>query len=379
MKTPSTSMDEVIRSLEQAREALKMETTVEIFTTLESYANVEEEDLRVSVGRNVSLAISSLRAWQAPEPSELREAVTTTVERFHSGVSIDQVILAFRMSFSRIHEYFLNASLGVLEAEELVQGSQILSRVSDAFTSRAVNTFHRLVVDSAIADASRRAAALKALLAGGAGDLPLQFNAEELYAVITAEVPRGENVEHVRRELEASGSKPGAPAMVVIEDEKDCVGIVSVRPQALSGVLVGIGPFVRLKELPVSHRVALRSLQVATQLRRSGVQGIPELNWRLAAFRSEEVGNHFRQRFIDPVLELGEFAPDILSTMYLWLSHGRSMAKTASLQKVHVNTVRYRISKFSDLTGFDAENLDDGIGLAWVLEVHHSGQRLGSL
>src|SRR5699024_12197624 len=92
---------------------------------------------------------------------EVEGAVTTSTERFHSGVPVDQVILAFRMSFSRILERFIDLAVTRLKTEELTKGSMVLTGVSDAFTLRAVSTFNKLQVQSAVADASRRVGALR--------------------------------------------------------------------------------------------------------------------------------------------------------------------------------------------------------------------------
>lgn len=231
MSDLSEGMQEVIARLEDSLEELIDITCTDIFTALDSYENVSAEALQQSIRRNMTMAVTSLRAGSVPTPAELDPAATTTTERFHSGVSIDQVIIAFRMSFSLIHSRFIDFSFDQLEAPELVRGSQILTDVSDTFTVRAVRTFHQLVVDSAVADAARRSTALRNVLAGdftpGAEGLALQINPLEPYAAVRVNVPGNLKAEQVRRQLEESGSTRTAPAVIVIGDDDDCLGIVA--------------------------------------------------------------------------------------------------------------------------------------------------------
>lgn len=366
-------LSEIMNELEAALPELQALTVEEIFQQLGSYSDVTEAALQASISRNMQLAVDSLRAGKPPTPDEVDKAETTTTERFYSGVAVDQVIIAFRMSFSKIHELFIDLALKRLGKEELTRGSNILTGVSDAFTIRSVSTFNSLQVQSAVADASRRAAALRTLLSGkplgNAERQILAINPNEKYAAIRVVVPEGHNPEAIRVALEESGGRPGAQAVVVLEDQRSCVGLVSKRPIVRGEVIVGIGPFLPVVESPLSDLVALQSAQLAGSLKRTGVQGISELNWRLAAMKDNYVDMLFRSRFIEPVVHKGEFSEELLETLRAWLTHGRVVSRTAEDLHVHQNSVRYRLTKFSELTGFDPDNIDDLIGLAWVLEI----------
>ena len=354
---------------------LQAKTVEDIFTQLDSYKDVTDAALQESISRNLQMAVSSLREGKAPTPDEVEGAVTTSTERFHSGVPVDQVILAFRMSFSRIHERFIDLAVTRLKTEELTKGSMVLTGVSDAFTLRAVSTFNKLQVQSAVADASRRVGALRTLLSGKTLSIEektvLLINSSERYAAIRALVPEGEDPETVRAALEESGSKPGAKAVVVLEDQNSCAGLVSQRPKSQGKTIVGIGPFLPMVESPLSDLVATQSAQLSSNLGRTGLQGIPELNWRLAAIKDDYVDSLFRKRFLEPIEAKGEFSEELLDTIRTWMLNGRVVSRTAEVMHVHQNSVRYRLGKFSELTGFDSDDIDDLIGLAWVLEIPH--------
>ena len=124
-------------------------------------------------------------------------------------------------------------------------------------------------------------------------------------------------------------------------------------------------------ESPLSDLVATQSAQLSSNLGRTGLQGIPELNWRLAAIKDDYVDSLFRKRFLEPIEAKGEFSEELLDTIRTWMLNGRVVSRTAEVMHVHQNSVRYRLGKFSELTGFDSDDIDDLIGLAWVLEIPH--------
>ncbi|NMF31990.1 PucR family transcriptional regulator [Corynebacterium ammoniagenes] len=363
----------IINELEAALPSLQALTVAEIFSQLDSYVDVTDAELQESISRNMQMAVDSLRAGRIPTPDEVDKAETTTTERFFSGVAVDQVIVAFRMSFSKIHERFIDLALKRLSKEDLTRGSKILSGVSDAFTIRSVSTFNYLQVQSAVADASRRAAALRTILAGKPLSIDekkvLSINASERYAAIRVIVPEGSNPEDVRAKLEETGSRPEAKAVVVLDDQKSCMGLVAKRPRLQDDAVIGIGPFLSVLESPLSDLVATQAAQLALRIGRTGVQGIEELNWRLVVMKDDYVDEFFRNRFLTPIESKGEFSEELLETVRTWLFNGRAVSRTAEIMHVHQNSVRYRLGKFSELTGFDPENIDDLIGAAWILEV----------
>ncbi|MFH0412816.1 PucR family transcriptional regulator [Corynebacterium sp. L4756] len=366
-------LEAIIGELESALPRLQAETVAEILDQLDSYVDVTDEALQASISRNLKMAVEFLKADKVPTPEDVDGAAITTTERFHSGVAVDQVILAFRMSFSKIHELFIDLALKRLEKEDLIRGSTVLSGVSDAFTIRSVSTFNNLQIQSAVADASRRAAALRTLLSGKSLNIEekkiLSINSSEHYAAMRAIVPDGLNPETVRANLEKTGSKPGAKAIVVIEDQQRCVGLVAVKPQPQGETVIGIGPFLSIVESPISNLIATQSARLALRLGRTGLQGITELNWRLVATQDEFVDALFRQRFLEPIESKSEFSEELIDTIRAWMLNGRVVSRTAEVMHVHQNSVRYRLNRFSELTGFDPDNIDDLIGLAWVLEI----------
>ena len=88
--------------------------------------------------------------------------------------------------------------------------------------------------------------------------------------------------------------------------------------------------------------------------------------WRLAAGSRPDVWQSYYSQFMGPVLDQGPFGEEILETVRAWLAQGNSVQRAAEALRVHVNTVRYRLRRYEDLT---LTSLDDVVGITWALEL----------
>lgn len=365
-------MEAVLARLNGELAELAELTCTRIYDELESYARIEPQALAAAVGRNLRTALTALRTGHVPEPAMLDGAAQTAQERYESGVPAEEIVRGFRISIALIHEHFLDIAVSEgLPVEETVAGSRIMWGVGDAFTTRIITEYHDLALDAALRDARARAAAVHSLLAG---ELPhdatlAPIDPHASYAAVHCDVDHPADVERVRAALEASGSTPGAHALVV-SDGGTCLGVVATRP-ADPGVPVGLGPFVRPDELPRSDRIARQALLLAQRLGRSGVQSSADLGWRMAAASRPDVWRHYAEQFLTPLSPEGEFGRELRLAVLAWLRHQQSVNRAAAAINVHANTLRYRLRRFSDITGADLDDLDDIIGVTWALELGH--------
>jgi len=362
-------LDDVIAALGDSLESLAAETCLRIYHELSSYRGVEPAALASAVSRNLRTALTALREQRVPSPATLDGAALTAKERYGTGVPVEEIIRGFRISISLIHERFVDLAISMgLPVEAVVAGSRTMWGVGDAFTTRIITTYQALELDTALRDAQHRAAVVRALLAGETPDDALvAIDADGQYAAIRCEVPPAENAERVRRQLESSGSRGSVRALVVL-DGGICLGIVAARPTDPTQA-VGMGPFVRPDDLARSDRIARQALRLAQRLGRRGVQSVEELGWRLAAVSRPDVWRLYADRFLLPVLIEGPFGEELLDTVKAWLACAGSIPRTAEALTVHVNTVRYRLRRFEELTGSDLADPEHLMGVTWALEL----------
>ncbi|MDO5045038.1 MAG: helix-turn-helix domain-containing protein, partial [Coriobacteriia bacterium] len=83
------------------------------------------------------------------------------------------------------------------------------------------------------------------------------------------------------------------------------------------------------------------------------------------ALNSPVASRNYVNYVLGPLLEDSEYSEDLLDTLLAYMNANGSYAQASKALMVHVNTVRYRISKISDLLPIDINTLD-GRGAIWL-------------
>jgi putative transposase len=341
---------------------------------LPTYAAVPTSALRASVERNLNIALGALRSGVAPAPDQLPEAEITGRERARQGVPIEDMMRAYRLNIGNVQRRFLDlAALNGVPAETALDGARLLWSVSDAFTVRLALAYQELTAEDALHDAHHRSGFVRSLLAGTVDRAGLDrgctlygLDPGASYRAVRARGGRG--AEELRRRLERAGGVPGRPALAGVLGG-DCVGVVARRPEAGEDWVAGIGPEVPLAGIADSYRTATRALDVAAGLGRTGVFGLEELTWRLAAASHDDVGRHLVTRYLAPLRAEGEFGLLLEDTVRAYVDNGLSIRETAEALVVHVNTLRYRLRRFGEITGVSLSSAHVLVELVWALEL----------
>lgn len=343
---------------------------------LPSYVAVPVAALQASVQRNLNIALRALRLGCAPSPGDVPEAEITVRERARQAVPVEDMMRAYRICIGVIQQRFLElAALDGVPPDAVLEGARLLWSVGDAFTTRVALAYQELSVEHALHDAQRRSDFLRSLLTGSLAETELAsgcalygLDAGAHYCAVRARGQTRAGVEVLRRRLEESGSAPNRPALVGVLGG-DCAGVVVRRPMIQAELVVGIGAELPLADVAASFRTASRVLEVACRLHPAGVFGIEDMSWRLAAAADSEVGRHLAKRYLLPLRSLGEFGQQLEDTVRAYLANGLNVGRTAAELVVHVNTLRYRLQRFSEITGASLSSTEVIVELAWALEL----------
>lgn len=355
--------DIIGRSVEQVRE-------------LPSYQTVPEEDLAASVRRNLDAAIRTLQADVAPTTEDMALIAETAVrQRVSQGVPVEDMMRAYRISIGVIHDHFVDrAEQCNVPAKQVLRGARLLWATSDAFTTQVALEYQRSSVEVALRDAHARGAFLEALLSGGLGPNELaqhcalyRLDPDAPYYVVRARMTDDRDVAAMCRTLESLGSTSSRRALLTVL-QGDCIGIVARRPRALDGVVMGIAEARPLADLSSAALTASRVLHAAVRLGRTGVVSLDDLTWRLAAVEDAQVSAFLSQRYLAPLRARGGFGLELEQTMRAYLDNGLAATRTAEALIVHINTLRYRLRKFEELTGASLSSTDVIVELAWALQ-----------
>lgn len=384
---PDPAILDVTAQLEQEQDDLGQKAAALIFSTLPSYAGVDEASVHESVGRNIRRAIATLVSGTPPPAHQTGESAVTTAQRLSQGAPIEDIIRAYRVSLRVIHDRFLDlAEERGIPATRTLHYSNLLWEVGDWFTAGAAGEYRNHEVRSAVRDSVRQVELVRELLSGNLSDrqvraaaATLALDPDETYAVFripdtgvsTAEMRA--RIDHLRPRPEVA-TESGASGWVGLTSSPDALDAL--------GVVVAIGPGVGLVDLQASDDVATRILEILTPASSSVLarprqsEGdasvtahsyrLSDVTWRLVA-SDPVVQAVLVDTYIAPAERLGDFGELLLESVHTYLSYDLNIARSADALVVHQNTLRYRLSKFEEITGRRLSATNTVVELSWVL------------
>jgi DNA-binding PucR family transcriptional regulator len=94
---------------------------------------------------------------------------------------------------------------------------------------------------------------------------------------------------------------------------------------------------------------------------------LADLGLQPAILADPDVGEHLTQRFVTPLERAGTPGRVILETVERYLANDGRLEVTAGELCVHVNTVRYRLNRFEELTSCSLRRTEDLVVVWWAL------------
>lgn len=371
-----TDMDDGVPSLliALATEEDRLEAAIDrVRNDIPGYRAVSRADLLASLRRNTRLAVRTLAARQVPPAEEIWEAEKATLERLRCGLPIEDIMAGFRVSIGMIEDKMVElARHRDVTDDEVLALTRLLWQLSDAFSARAAAAYRQHGMALALAEQRRQDEWLLALLAGSLdaeesrrGVVGLRLEPDAEFVTCCTSRSTEDALEEARQVL--VGQFSGAVSGVVLPSDGRLVGILPAAPRAVAGLLIALGPPATLSELAMSALGSRRVLAAAELHHDEGVYSAADLGWRMAVPASPDLTALLQEKYLEPVEDKGAFGAEVLDTLRAYLEHERSIPATARALHVHVNTLRYRLQRFEQLTGCTLTSTDTLVELAWVL------------
>ena len=343
---------------------------------LPSYRNVTDEALVASGRRNSAVATKTLSERRLPGDAELAQAAVAAGDRAAQGVPIQDVLTAYRLSLHHIREFLTEAATSAgCSPDVTLEMVQLLWAQADA-VSMHLATLHRdAELDIARHDERQRAEFLRGLVFGSVATAeirrlgPAYGLAPDLrYVAFRGRPGTGHDNAELMRAVAFGMRSQGHNAFVDVI-EGDVVG-VAVQPPALTSCpgTIGVGSPADLTALEPSFATASRVLEVAGRFGQTGVFRLDDLSLRVAVAAEDELGELMTNRYLRPLAVLGVRAEPVKETVEAFIDCGLNIKATAEALDVHQNTVRYRISRFEELTGAFLERPLCAFEVWWALQ-----------
>lgn len=350
-------------------------TATKLLETVSGYEAVDSESVRQSSLRNIALTIRMINAGTQPESADLPEALMLADERIAQNVPLGSVLRGFRTSMGEIlqHMVALGAEFNI-DPRRMLEWSTLMWAINDVYSTCATAVYRDHEIAHAIADSVRRTewigkvisegSALSELLWGAAmydvpADVPLR--------VLAAASPDHSQAE---RKIQEWAQRAGVRVLTSVQPSV-IVGIVIGEPRrnvSGPGFSVGLGRPEVLSRLAASYEDASLVLKAADNLSIDAVSRAQDLTWKLAIHSNPRVTEILAHKYIEPLQESGEFAHEIVESVRAYLDNQMNIPAAARSIPVHVNTLRYRLRRFEELTDSYLEDAQTVIEVSWVLE-----------
>lgn len=328
--------------------------------------------MRVNMSELIGGAIQRRPPGAGDDDSRLR---AVGAARAGAGVKVSDLVRLILVAQQLLIDETLHRSRSRGIAEEIVIEALQHLDAWMAWETRALITGYREADLAAHArERKRRERAVRRLLTGGltpaetaemARDCGL--DARNAYLVVCAPTPAGRSVEDVRRMLVTAGLAPFDGGAFTSLHGQLCA-ILSSVPEEPVPLTVGVSSPVRVGELAAGFRMARRCADAARRLGRTGFVTMRDLSVRASLTVDHEVVRALRARYITPFVEMGATGEAILDTVESYLDHQRSVGATSRALFVHVNTIRYRLSKFESITGCSLREIQTIVEVWWILQ-----------
>jgi putative transposase len=340
-----------------------------------SYRTVPDEDLYRSCLRNVVRVVQTLHG-RGLLPAEVSEDEgKSSRRRAAQGVPAEDVVACYWAVLRVLRDEFIaRATAAGIPADVVLGGTRLLWDMTDRLSGVLIQARHEVDIDRARHDERQKLALLQRILSGNL--LPSEVSylgsayglePDTEHWVFRARHPEG-STQALSRHVELTCAGEHYPALVGPIDG-DLAGITWRRPSVNDDVtvLATVGPF-PLTMLGQAFAECTRLLNVAVRYGKRGLVDRESLSVRIAVVEESEIGAALFHRYVATVLESCPMADVILESVQLYLAKNRRIQAAADALLIHGNTLRYRLDKYTALTGADLTDTEVIIEVWWALE-----------
>ena len=356
----------------------------EIMTVIPGYEHATRRKIVNTALQNLSMSIRIIVHGVEPKPDDITHARETALIRIEEGVPLGSLLRGFRMSMRVIQRRLLIlAEDHGTPAEQLLEWSNLLWSLGDVFSSIVTGVYRDHEITRAVADYTRRAEWIGRVITGELDDAEIMRGAslykvptEGEHRIVIAPFLEGSGVEvevALQRWAEACGAK-----LVTTVQSRSVAGVLIGDPGVSgdagdndlpAGIPVGLGRPAPLTELHRTFATVNRVVQSALDLGLTGRVDQEMLSWRLAINSSPETTEVLRQRYLVPLRGSRAFGEDLIVSVRAYLDNRLNVREAAESIPVHVNTLRYRLRRFEELTGCDLGEVNTLVEVAWITAV----------
>lgn len=336
--------------------------------TIPVYAQVDAQSIEHN---NATVLHVVLGAWRrrAPQESVTQIAALARIwidQHIPLQLVAHSVQVGARRLFHEIRAAAVNH--GVPVEEIFAMQDSVWQLANDYATA-----IHSVQQDHALAGAARRIQFVRGLVTGGLADTDLSDDARTFrldlghaYRVACARWRDQPADADLVAALRLRGARSGLDVIDAVFDGH-CVALVPHRPDSIAlDVAVGLGEPALPGEAAASYRQARSALTTAIRCGRTGLIALSDLGAMPLLDSAHDAGDLLDAKHLLALRQRGRSGADLIHTVETYLRHDRNVDATAQALFLHRNSIRYRLTRFMEVTGLDVESTD-GVVLTWWL------------
>ncbi|KDN21767.1 PucR family transcriptional regulator [Amycolatopsis rifamycinica] len=366
----------VAKQLQDQAEEL-VAAQLQVIGAIGAYGVTRPAEIRPSAYRNVVRVVAALRGEDRLPAGVGEEERETGRRRALQGIPGADVLAAYRSSISLLRDEFLRtARIEGTPADAVLLGTQRIWQLGDHGSTELLAGHRKAELDLTRNRRQQRTTLLTRLVEGtmtadqlvaaGAG-----LAADGRYWVLrarSASIDRFALADMLER---AAGAQE---TVLVGTYGRDVAAVLSapLHTGPADDVTIGLAGPTRLSRLGAGFAEATQLLAAATRFGHRGIVDRPRMALRLAVANEPELGHYLRSRYVEPVEAQSGIGETLLASVETYFSRRRSIPEAAAALSVHVNTLRYRLERFTALTGADLQDTEVMFEVWWALQYHNS-------
>ena len=189
----------------------------------------------------------------------------------------------------------------------------------------------------------------------------------QLYVAVRADVNDGAEASALEARIRQSGATSEHRVFQTVVDGR-LLAVAPRAPKAPEDVTLAVGSPMLLQEVHRSFSEAEEALATARAFGVTGTVELTALGPLPLATAAGDLAARLEREHFGALDELGRTGEEIEQTALALLDLDQNVDATAARLHLHRNTVRYRVSRFRDLTGLDLRRTDDLVTAWWLLK-----------
>lgn len=382
-KHPNLSAEaehQIIQRIELRLPEVSGRVLTEIRAKIPAYERIDDAQIAGSVLGLLSAVIQHAKTAEHPSRQLLDPFEEHAQKRSFDGVPLDALLQAIHIGsrelIAVLDEEFRAAGVPV---EGMLQMRDLAWEWANGITSTVARLHGDLEEQRLRRERARRTEFIRSLLLGTHQGERLRSQA--LRFGLAADRPyipfcsrptsRRDALDIASTILRTGGDGSLSPVVETLDG--DLVGLAPTRPH-VDGHLVAVGEPMVLDQVHRSFADACAALDAAHAFAMQGTLMLEDLGPRPLVVSADRAAERLDRRILAPFPE-GPEPHEIERTVLDYLNDNQDAEGTAKRMCVHVNTVRYRLGRFRELTGLDLRRTEDLVAAWWLLNRRAAARR----